>query len=278
MPSISLRAVRMMPGPLDDRASRRRQRGSIAASNVPVGCSSTTARRGAARASSSPPAILAGARPWRPTRRRARRSRRGTRCGMNVRVHRSPPSRGGATERQLRHAWRGHVAEVHHGPGLQADLLETLRAAAASASSSSGDSYAGDADVGGTHHDDGHPVVDQRARRRRRSRRRELPGRQQRPARAAGDVVEVEPDRRGRTGDAVDRRVTAVRASRAVRAGKWPSRVVGVDHVDAHDGSRHRCGASRPRSIANGPTPASRLPQFWRSVTTAGRRPSCRNR
>ena len=36
--------------------------------------------------------------------------------------------------------------------------------------------------------------------------------------------------------------------------------------------------ATRPRSMANGPTPASRLPQFCASVTTARSGTSCRNR
>jgi hypothetical protein len=34
----------------------------------------------------------------------------------------------------------------------------------------------------------------------------------------------------------------------------------------------------RPRSTANGPTPASRLPQFCWSVTVACSTPNCRNR
>ncbi len=41
-----------------------------------------------------------------------------------------------------------------------------------------------------------------------------------------------------------------------------------------------RSGSARtsPRSIANGPTPASRLPQFCRSVTKASSTPTCRKR
>ncbi len=36
--------------------------------------------------------------------------------------------------------------------------------------------------------------------------------------------------------------------------------------------------ATRPRSIANEPTPASRLPQFCRPETVAWSTPTCRNR
>ena len=36
--------------------------------------------------------------------------------------------------------------------------------------------------------------------------------------------------------------------------------------------------ARRPRSTAKGPTPASRFPQFWRSLTDGSSTPSCRNK
>ena len=53
---------------------------------------------------------------------------------------------------------------------------------------------------------------------------------------------------------------------------------VGVEAAMVSD--RQNCGnlLTRPRSIANGPTPASRLPQFCRSETMGASTPTCRNR
>ena len=53
---------------------------------------------------------------------------------------------------------------------------------------------------------------------------------------------------------------------------------LGVRHADRGPASSPVAAATSPCSIANGPTPASMLPQFWLSVTSAWSTNTCRNR
>ena len=80
-------------------------------------------------------------------------------------------------------------------------------------------------------------------------------------------------------GHAVDARVA--RRSGPGRPGVWTcavARVWVLTHVDAHRRHRRRPAATSPCSIANGPTPASMLPQFCLSLTSARSGQTCRNR
>ena len=59
------------------------------------------------------------------------------------------------------------------------------------------------------------------------------------------------------------------RPRRPASATRASQRLAGVDHADAHASSRRRSPRTRPRSMANGPTPARMLPQFGAASTRA---------
>ena len=136
-PSISLRAVRMMPARPTSSVPSAANVTSIEASNVPVGCSTddrprsapALAAREAAGEPGSRAAVATDTAPSTPIASWQR-------WGMNVRVLRSPPSRGGATSVSLGTVVDVDVAEVHQRPGLQPDRPRAASAARSLASSS----------------------------------------------------------------------------------------------------------------------------------------------
>ena len=199
-----------------------------------------------------------------------------TRCGMNVRVETVPPCRGDRYQAHLRHGLARHVAEIHAWPELQTDLLdahlqrrvrfELLRRLVAR-----------DAEIVRPHHDDRHAVVDaghldaidgvddaNRSAATRRSSNRRRPGtraesRRQCPARRrCAHRLRIRP---GRPASARRlRRCCRYSPCGCVPASSRPPRF------------------TSPFSIAHGPTPASMLPQFWLSLTSALSTTTCRNR
>ena len=62
--------------------------------------------------------------------------------------------------------------------------------------------------------------------------------------------------------------------------GVWKVAVAMLSELTIRIRTRLRSASAwtRPRSTANGPTPASRLPQFWLSDTSALSTDTCRNR
>ena len=193
---------------------------------------------------------------------------------MKVRVQIAPPARGGATGAHLRHRLASDVAEVHpRADGETYPLDAAFRSA--SASRSAGASYPVLPRSLGLQQHDRHAVVDtgdleavhpidDGARR------------QQRAAARARDVDEVDRNRGRRAGHAID--PCSPSYSTAARRGtRARPRCSPVFSMWMRTASRIVRGTS-PFSIANGPTPARMLPQFWLSLTSPRSTTTCRNR
>ena len=85
-------------------------------------------------------------------------------------------------------------------------------------------------------------------------------------------------NRRGRAGHAVDARVALV-LHRAVRRGYVaPLPMLPVFTMWMRTGVAGPATGTSPFSMAQGPTPARMLPQFWLSLTSAWSTTTCRNR
>jgi hypothetical protein len=155
-------------------------------------------------------------------------------------------------EAHLRNGLLRHVTEIHARTELQTNLLdacfqrrvgfELLRRFGA-----------GDTEIFGAHHDDGHAVVDARHR-NPIDRVDNRTGRQQRAAARTGDIEKFQRNRRGRAGHTVDAGVALVfdRATRG-RHGR-DCDAARVHHVDADGRRRARNGDQavfdRPRADA----------------------------
>ena len=85
---------------------------------------------------------------------------------------------------------------------------------------------------------------------------------QQRAARGAGDVGELDGDGCVGAGHAVDARGPVVADAATRRLDQSRREGLGVAHPDRGPASRGRRAGTSPWSIANGPTAASMLPQF----------------
>ena len=172
--------------------------------------------------------------------------------------------RGRRDQAHFRHGLLGDVAEMHQTPGRESHCLDA-RFQLGVGLELGRRLAAGLAEIRRAHHDDRHPVVDQRrfdtfddvAR---------VAGRQQRAARAAArDVEEVDHDRRGGPRHAVDAGGAVVAHAAARRLHGRDRDARGVDHVDAH--LRHAVGGRhQPLLDRERPDPRQHVTAVLRSV------------
>ena len=233
MPSMSLRAVRMIPA----RSTTGLPSTIVsctAASNVPVGCSTDTV---------SPPSCTAtsAAGSFREQRSGGHAHRPEHTDGVVATVGDEGAGGDRAARPRCRHqgqlGHRGgrHVAEVHERPGRQAYLLEGLAEAGVRLELGAG-LVAGDVEGAGAQDDHRHAVVDQgdgQAAHLVHGAAR----RQEGAAGRAGDALEVQPDGGGGAGHPGDRRGAVVAGPAVAQRHRGGGQAPGVEHADA-DGRR----------------------------------------